>query len=71
MPGTMIRKGKNIFGMDAIRGVRCAADIELAAMARCTTRKTVHQYPNDSTNPKPMTMPNHSTPIGFAAGLVR
>ena len=45
--------GMIIFGKAAISGVRRAADIELAAMARCTTRKSVHQYPNDKTKPKP------------------
>ena len=39
-------------------------------MARCTTRKSVHQYPNDSTKPRPgdqaETLP---TPMGFSAGL--
>ena len=43
MPGTMIRNGKSIFGTAAMSGVRRAADIEFAAMARCTTRKSVHQ----------------------------
>ncbi len=36
-------KGKSIFGNAAISGVRRAADMDLAAMARCTTRKSVHQ----------------------------
>src|ERR1041384_3697632 len=65
----MTRNGKNIFGIAAIRGVRRAADIELAAMARCTTRKSVHQEPKDKTNPRPMAIPNHSTPIGLCEGL--
>ena len=38
-PGT----GKNIFGTAAMSGVRRAADIESAAIARCTIRKSVHQ----------------------------
>src|SRR5436190_9723196 len=42
-PGRMTRKGKNILGSAAISGVRRAALIESAAMARCTTRKSVHQ----------------------------
>src|SRR5262249_58516448 len=50
-------------------GVRRAADMESAAIARCTTRKSVHQYPNESTKPSPITIPNHSTPIGLAVGL--
>ena len=49
-------------------GVRRAAVMESAAIARCTTRKSVHQYPNDSTNPSPIASPNHSTPIGLFAG---
>ena len=65
----MTRKGKSIFGTAAMSGVRRAAVIELAAMARCTTRKSVHQYPNDRTNPRPITRPNHSTPTGFADAL--
>ncbi len=43
MPGTMTRNGNSIFGTAAMSGVRRAADIEFAAMARCTTRKSVHQ----------------------------
>src|SRR6476660_10546949 len=66
----MTRKGKNIFGNAAMSGVRRAAVMESAAIARCTTRKSVHQYPNDSTNPSPMTSPNHSTPIGLFAELL-
>src|SRR6185437_1569644 len=56
-----------ILGNAATRGVRRAADIELAAMARCTTRKSVHQYPNDKTKPRPATSPKTSTPMGLAA----
>ena len=43
MPGRITRAGKNIFGTAAINGVRRAAVIESAAMARWTTRKSVHQ----------------------------
>ena len=43
MPGMITRNGKSIFGNAAISGVRRAADIESAAIARCTTRKSVHQ----------------------------
>ena len=68
MPGTITRNGNSILGTAAMSGVRRAAFIESAAMARCTTRKSVHQYLNDSTNPRPITIPNHSTPIGFAVG---
>src|SRR5438874_3852062 len=68
MPGTITRNGNNIFGTAAISGVRRAADIEWAAMARCTTRKSVHQYPKDSTKPSPMATPNHSTPMGLEVG---
>src|SRR5258708_35634920 len=64
-PGRITRNGKNIFGIAAIKGVLRAALIESAAIARCTTRKSVHQYPNDSTNPKPIAKPNTSTPSGF------
>jgi hypothetical protein len=71
MPGTITRNGNSIFGMAAISGVRRAAFIESAAIARCTTRKSVHQYPNDRTNPRPITMPNHSTPIGLASARPR
>src|SRR4051812_44457477 len=69
IPGKITRNGKNIFGNAAINGVRRAADIEFEAMARCTTRKSVHQYPKLNTKPNPMTRPNHSTPNGFCAAL--
>src|SRR5437879_13925376 len=65
MPGRITRNGNSIFGNAAMSGVRRAAVIEFAAMARWTTRKSVHQYPNDSTNPSPMTRPNHPTPTGL------
>ena len=65
IPGRMTRKGNSIFGIAAISGVRRAALMEFAAMARCTTRKSVHQYPNESTKPRPITRPNHSTPTGL------
>ncbi len=69
MPGMMTMKGRNIFGIVPISGVRRAADMDSAAMARCTTRKFVHQYPNESTKPRPATMPKISTPIAFSVGL--
>ena len=50
-------------------GVRRAAFIESAAIARCTTRKSVHQYPNDKTKPRPIATPNASTPIGLVDAL--
>src|SRR5256886_15783406 len=65
IPGRITRNGKNIFGNAAMSGARRAAVIEFAAIAGCTTRKSVHQYPNDSTNPSPITRPNHSTPTGL------
>src|SRR5438128_12649574 len=68
IPGRITRKGNSIFGIAAINGVRRAADIDFAAIARCTTRKSVHQYPNDRTNPNPIANPNHSMPIGFDDG---
>ena len=67
MPGTITRNGNSILGTAAMSGVRRAAVMEFAAMARCTTRKSVHQYPNDRTKPRPITSPNHSTPTGLAA----
>ena len=42
-PGRITKAGNNILGTAAISGVRRAADIELAAIARCTTKKSVHQ----------------------------
>jgi hypothetical protein len=42
-PGITTRNGNAIFGKAAISGVRRAAVIESAAIARCTTRKSVHQ----------------------------
>ena len=71
IPGRITRAGNSIFGIAASRGVRRAAAIESAAMARWTTRKSVHQYPNDSTKPSPITMPNHSTPMGLALAAFR
>src|SRR5207244_12119368 len=65
IPGKITRNGNSILGRAAISGVRRAAVIEFAAIARCTTRKSVHQYPNDNTNPSPITRPNHSTPTGL------
>ena len=43
MPGTITINGIIILGKAAISGVRRAADMESAAMALCTTRKSVHQ----------------------------
>ena len=63
--------GKNIFGIAPMSGVHRAAFCDSAAIARWTTRKSVHQYPNDSTKPRPMTTPNNSTPRGFASGRPR
>src|SRR5271165_1359928 len=68
IPGTITSTGKIIFGTAAIKGVRRAALMFLAAIARCTTRKFVHQYPKESTNPRPKTMANQSTPMGLAEG---
>ncbi len=42
-PGRITRNGNSILGTAAISGVRRAAVIESAAIARCTTRKSVHQ----------------------------
>src|ERR1700722_6764181 len=39
-PGRMTRKGKNIFGMAAMRGTRRAETSESAAMARWMTRES-------------------------------
>src|SRR3954449_11396828 len=64
-PGRITRNGKNIFGTAAISGVRRAEVIESAAIARWTTRKSVHQYPNERTNPRPIARPNASTPSGL------
>ena len=69
-PGKITRNGNSIFGSAPISGVRRAALIEFAAMARCTTRKSVHQYPNDNTNPRPIANPNHSTPSRFVCALL-
>jgi len=43
MPGTITSAGKSILGTAAISGVRRAAPMFFAAMARWTTRKFVHQ----------------------------
>src|ERR1019366_24220 len=68
MPGRITRAGKSIFGTAAINGVRRAALMLRAAMARCTTRKLVHQYPKERTNPSPNTIANQSTPIVLWVG---
>src|SRR4029077_3320984 len=68
-PGRITRKGKSILGKAAINGVHRAEFIELAAMARWMTRKSIHQYPNDSTKPSPMLRPNHSTPRRLVCAL--
>src|ERR1700689_4013841 len=69
MPGKMTSAGKSILGKAAMSGVRRAADMELADMARCTTRKSVHQYPKERTKPRPNTMANQSTPNGLSAAV--
>src|SRR5215831_11632086 len=66
IPGTIIKKGINIFGSAPMSGVLRAAVWDSAAMALCTIRKLVHQYPNESTNPRPTKIPYHSTPNGLA-----
>jgi hypothetical protein len=43
MPGRITRKGKSILGTAAMRGTLRAAVSFSATMARCTTRKSVHQ----------------------------
>ena len=43
MPGTMTRNGKYIYGTAATSGVLRAAVMFFDAIARCTTRKLVHQ----------------------------
>ena len=43
IPGRITRNGNSIFGNAAMIGVRRAALMSLAAMARWTTRKSVHQ----------------------------
>ena len=43
MPGKITMNGMNIFGNAPMIGARCAADIELEAIARCTSTKFVVQ----------------------------
>ena len=62
----MTMKGIIILGSAAMTGVRREADMELAAIARWITRKSVHQYPNDITNPRPATSPKTSIPMGLS-----
>ncbi len=71
IPGTITRAGSSIFGTAAMSGVRRAAPMFFAAIARWTTRKLVHQYPKDSTKPRPNTIEKMSTPIGLAEGPPR
>jgi hypothetical protein len=68
-PGKITRNGKNILGMAAISGTRRAFSCESVAIAVWITRKSVHQYPNDSTNPSPIASPNHSTPKRVGIGM--
>ncbi len=58
IPGMTTMNGMNIFGNDPMIGVRCAADMLLDAIARCTSTKFVVQYPKLSTNPNPNTRPS-------------
>src|SRR5436309_14921595 len=58
MPGMITMNGTNIFGNAPMMGVRRAADMLFDAMARWTSTKLVVQYPKDSTNPSPNTMPS-------------
>src|ERR1700736_2413961 len=57
IPGNTTTNGMSIFGNDPMIGARRAADIECDAIARCTSTKFVVQYPKDSTNPSPNTIP--------------
>ncbi len=43
MPGKITMNGTNIFGKEPMIGARCAAEIELLAIARCTSTKFVVQ----------------------------
>ena len=43
MPGKITRNGMNIFGKAPMIGERWAAEIELEAIARCTSTKFVVQ----------------------------
>ena len=43
MPGMITMNGMNIFGKEPMIGERCAAEIELDAIARCTSTKLVVQ----------------------------
>ena len=43
MPGKITRNGTNIFGNEPMIGARWAAEIELDAIARCTSTKFVVQ----------------------------
>ncbi len=42
-PGSTTTNGTNIFGKASITGVLRAADIDLVAVARCTSTKSVVQ----------------------------
>ena len=65
-PGKIASTPYMSFGNAAMSGVRCAAASSSAASARCTTRKSVHQYPKLCTNPRPNTIANHCTAIGLS-----
>src|SRR4051812_37989200 len=54
-PGMITRDGDSAFGVAAMSGVRRAAAIESAAIARWTTRKSVHQTRTTTRTPDPST----------------
>src|SRR5579863_2627772 len=63
----MTMSGTAILKNEPITGAILAARTFLAEMTRCTTRKSVVQYPMESTAPRPKTIPTHWTPIGLSA----
>src|SRR5512135_2677046 len=70
-PGITTRIGMRIFGNAARIGVVRAAVRFFEASARWTTRKSVVQYPNDNTKPRPITTPTQLTPSGLSAEFPR
>jgi hypothetical protein len=65
-PGMTVTSGMKIFGYAAMIGVRRAALMFFADSARWTSAKLVVQYPNESTKPRPNTMPSQCAPSGLS-----
>ncbi len=66
-PGRITMAGSSILNAAPMMVAIFAERRSRAASTRCTTRKSVVQYPNAPISPKPNTMPVQCTPIGLSA----